>query len=238
MTGGRNVGALIERHAAWSALHQRLETAAGAVEARGWKQGPWLTVSRQIGSGGSELATALARALGWDLLDRQMVAEVAKLEHASPSTVKAHDEHPTGPVRDYLAHLLVPDDPGQLRILERMAAIAVDRARKGRVVFVGRGVNWILDRRYGLRLRAVAPFELRVAAVAERDRLGRAEAERRVRSNDAEQAAFIRATFDRDINDPLGYDLVLNLGDLGVPAAAAIVTTAIERRLQDPPAQG
>jgi hypothetical protein len=64
--------------------------------------------------------------------------------------------------------------------------------------------------------------------------VSREEAERRIRATDREQADFIRTEFERDIEDPDAYDMVLRTDTLGVqPSAAAIAGTVRSRFLFD-----
>jgi cytidylate kinase len=115
-------------------------------------------------------------------------------------------------------------------VSDRPCGVVPDR-KQGSAVILGRGANWFLDPRFGLRVRIVAPMERRVAAVARELDLPSARAERRVRAYDAGQAAFIRQVFDHDIDDPLGYDLVLNLEALDLEPAVRIAISALRREL-------
>ncbi|MGZ8413272.1 MAG: cytidylate kinase-like family protein [Gemmatirosa sp.] len=53
---------------------------------------PIVTVSRQFGAGGSELAARVAEALGWPLLDNALLDEVAARLGTSREAVAARDE--------------------------------------------------------------------------------------------------------------------------------------------------
>ena len=53
-----------------------------------------ITISREVGSGGSDLALELSRRLGWRLLDSQLVDLVADRLRCEPRTVAAMDEQP------------------------------------------------------------------------------------------------------------------------------------------------
>jgi cytidylate kinase len=108
--------------------------------------------------------------------------------------------------------------------------------RAENAVIVGRGANWFLNPRCGLRLRIVAPFDQRVELLATRFGVRREEAARKVRDLDAEQKAFIRQSFGRDVDDPLGYDVVVNLGTLSLESATGIVLAALERKFAPAPA--
>jgi len=72
-----------------------------------------ITVSRQLGSGGDRLAEKVADALGYELVDRRLVEEIASITDTSPDEVEKYDEKGEGRVRHFLKRLLVPEmSPG------------------------------------------------------------------------------------------------------------------------------
>jgi cytidylate kinase len=233
MGPAKNVNALVEHQARWAWLRGMLEERPVCTDSGEHR---WIAISRQTGSGGSMLARAIGETLGWRVMDREIVAEIARAMHRSEPLVATHDEHASGPLDDYLSYLIVPGDPGQTRFIEEMIGTIRALVRKENVVIVGRGANWFLNPRCGLRLRIVAPFEQRVDLVAQRLGIGREEAARSVRDLDAEQRAFIRQSFGRDVDDPLGYDVVINLGTLPFESATGIVLAALERKFAAPEA--
>jgi len=124
---------------------------------------------------------------------------------------------------------------GQAGFLLEMTRVVWAVGRQGKAIVLGRGANWVLDSRFGLRVRLVAPVEVRVERVAEQEGLVRADAEKRVAAHDGEQQAFIRQAFGRRIDDPMGYDLVVNLGQLDPVGAAEAVLVALQRKLESQP---
>src|SRR3954467_4988718 len=68
-----------------------------------------VTVSREYGSGGGEVARRLAERLGWHLVDHEVVVDVARALGISEAEASAHDEH-TGPLasRIFLSLGVVP----------------------------------------------------------------------------------------------------------------------------------
>ena len=56
-----------------------------------------ITISRLFGAGGSSLADALGKRLGWKVLDRALVAEVARRLQRPEADVAAIDEQVLGP---------------------------------------------------------------------------------------------------------------------------------------------
>lgn len=228
MSHDRFTDALVERHARWSQLR---DAASSEKPTRTPAFGPYITISRQLGAGGCELAHVLAAPIGWKVLDREILRSMADLHNASEDALAARDEQPSRLFDDLLSHLLVPGDMGQSGYLSDLARTVGTFAREGRVVVLGRGANWFLSGKYGLKLRTVAPFEQRVASLARRQGIDEKSARTQVERHDRDQKAFIRQTFNRDIDDPLGYDIVLNLGTISLDQAADLAVAALRRKL-------
>ena len=104
-------------------------------------------------------------------------------------------------------------------------------AKQGNAIILGRGANWFLDARFGLRVRVVAPLEARAERIAARDGIEPDAAHEKAVTRDAEQSEFIRQVYNRDTGDPLGYDLVLNLERLDEETAVQLTLNALRRRL-------
>lgn len=229
----RSIQQLVEHQARWNSLRGALEERRVCPESGEHR---WVTISRQTGSGGSILGQAIGERLGWRVFDREIVVEIARAMHRSEPLVATHDEHAAGLLDDYLSYLIVPGDPGQTRFLEEMVTTIRSIIQAENAVIVGRGANWFLSPQCGLRLRIVAPLEQRIELLATRLGMRRAEAARKLRELDAEQKAFIRQSFGRDVDDPLGYDVIINLGTLSLESATGIVLAALERKFASAPA--
>ena len=202
----------------------------GDLRPRG--NGPWVTVSSQLGSGGVELGASIAARLAWQVFNRELLQAIAERMHVREKVLSRLDGHAIGAVQDYLDHLFVRDHPGRPAYLREMVGVLWTVAREGHAVIVGRGANWLLDPGDGLRVRVIAPASLRAERLVRRETLSPADAERRIRADDADRAAFIRQAFHKDIDDALGYDLVINRGTLEHEAAVESVLVAIARKLE------
>ncbi len=225
---------LIQRQIQQWDLRRRLAEEGGEAARREiahLPEGPWISFAKQLGSGAGRIAQILGGKLGWQIFDKEIVEAIALETHTRERILSRLDEKAVGRFDDLLSQLVVPDHLDQITFLQEMGKVIWALARQGHVILLGRGANWFLDARYGLRVRAVAPCETRAKRVAEREGIGRQEAERRVRETDAARAAFIRQVYHRDIDDPLGYDLVLDTGALDVEAAAETVHSTLRRKL-------
>jgi cytidylate kinase len=194
-------------------------------------EGPWISMSRQAGSRGSDLASSVAKALGWHAYDKEILAAIAAETFSDEVVLSRLDEHGVREFDEYLVGIIVPEDPGQARYLIGMTRVIVRLARQGKAVLVGRGAGWLLTPACGLRVRVIGTVEARAEEIARLHSISVDEGRRRVSENDEAQRFFIRQAFNREIDDPSGYDLFLNATDLGFEAAVATVLSAARAKL-------
>jgi len=231
------IEAMLERQGRFWELRRRLaaETGIEALQSMAHlSEGPWLSVSKQLGAGGIEFARRLAHALGWQVFDHEILTTIAQNTHTRESVLSRLDEAAIGPINDYISGLLDHEHPGRTPFLQEMVRVIWGLAKQGNAIIVGRGANWFLDPRFGLRVRCVAPLETRIERVAREEGLSPDVARSRILANDANQVAFIQQVYRRRIDDPDGYDLILNLGNLELDAGVEAALTALRRRLGVP----
>lgn len=162
-----------------------------------------ITISREMGSGGIPIAHKAAEKLGYTLIDGEAIAKVAHKYGLTPEALETADEKPPA----FVERLDV-----QIEIdLHQIELIILEYALKGNVIIYGRGGQDLLKNLESVfRVRIIAPFELRVERWAEREWLDPDLARSLVRKSDQQRAGFIKYYFDRDWEDPLYYDLVIN----------------------------
>lgn len=227
LTDPAHLDRLIDRNLSLSEMRRRAE----GEPARDTAAGPWISLSRQLGSGGTGVAAILAGRLDWQVFDKEVLDAVARQTHVREKLLARLDERTRSPIEEWVSHLIVPDHLGttgfNVEVMRVMGALAWN----GNAVLIGRGANWFLDARHGLRVRVVAPLERRVTAVGSRLEIDPTTARRLVAEDDARRTAFIRRTFQKDIDDPTGYDLVLNTEQLGIDGAVEIAMAALRHKL-------
>jgi cytidylate kinase len=202
-----------------------------------------VTISRQYGAGGSEVAGRVAEALDWRVVDNELVERVAgraglsaeavaELEERAPSFIErlarvlasATPElfpPPTGTVPEQSENDLV-------RITE---AVVEEIAAEGRVVLVGRAAPAVLAReRDALHVKLVASLAYRVRVTAQRLGVDLKEAERIARETDAARERYHREYYGRQWNDPLNYHMTLNTERLGIEGVVGVIVAAVGER--------
>src|SRR5690606_19505889 len=159
-----------------------------------------ITVARQMGSLGNEIATDVAQHLNYTLVDQAKLQEAAQAYGMLKSELEeVHEKRPTLVTR-YLTMR-------HRAYLDMIQTIIYSYARQDNVVLLGRGATVLLsDVPSALHVNIFAPFERRVEVVMAGERVTRPLAEQLVRESDHDRAGYMRYLFDRDWMDPLLYD--------------------------------
>src|SRR5580698_7565389 len=180
-----------------------------------------VTVEREYGSGGGEIAQRLSERLGWKLWDQRLTEEIARLANCSKAVVEQREER-TDPLYyrlfksflrgSYEGSLNAPklglvDSENILKLTERVVHHA---AKDGNAVIVGRGSQRFLrDRGDTLRVYLYAPREDKVRRLLVRGK-SEEEAEMLVDSVDQERADFIRKYFHVEWPEHAIFHTLLN----------------------------
>lgn len=200
--------------------------------------GMLITISRQYGAGGSEVAQRVAAALGWRLVDNEMIEQVAARAGLKPEDVAELEER----VPTFIERLartlaaatpeLFPPTPGghgcsplEEADLVRITETVVDEiADQGKVVMVGRSAPVVLGRRSDslhVKLVASRPYRINVASL--RLHVPHAKAAEILDNTDRMRARYNREYYHRDWNDPVNYHMVLNTEALGIDGAVEAI---------------
>jgi len=225
---------LLERQLGLWDLKRRLEDLGqrpGRCLERGVAYGPCLLVSRECGSGGGRVARLAAERLGWQLFDREILNEIAKLAEVRLQLLNSVDHQTRAQWGDHWRPEPEAGDLGGDAFLPYLRQVILALGHHGDVVILGRGSQYLLPERCCLRVRVVAPLEVRARRVADSDGLAFEDAVRHVENFDARRADFVRTAFLRDSASPLSYDFVINTADLHLPAACDMVMTALHDKL-------
>ena len=182
-----------------------------------------VTISREMGSGGSIIASALADKLGYTLVDGETILKEAETHGLSLDAVEKADEKPPAFVESLDARIEVD--------IHRIQQIILEYALRGNVVIYGRGGQDILEGVESvLTTRIIAPLELRVERWAEREWLDPDLSRILVRKSDQQRDGFIKYYFDRDWNDPSNYDLIINTAKISEEMAVELISHALQEK--------
>ena len=178
-----------------------------------------ITISRQLGSQGNELALRVAQELGWRRICRDLINQAAlrgRVPHMALADI------------DELGLLgLRPSARDWQVYSNHVARIIVELAEVGNVVIVGRGGQVVLRGRPDvLHVRVVAPFELRLIQLQQEQGISADAARARLEMSQRNQSLYLRRSHNARIDDPALYHLVVNTGLLGLNQSIDLVVAA------------
>lgn len=194
--------------------------------------GPFVTLSRETGACGSEVAGRVAELLQWDLLDNEIV-DTMERQYGTPRCLlqRVDERH-----ENWLSSIITSRIGGlgftEATYSHRVAILLMLAASHGNVVIVGRGAQFILPRHQGLSVRIVAPMDYRIEQVMLERGLREKEARRYIVETDHDRNEYIRDHFRQDATDPHLYDLVLNVGDISIDGAAEMIVESVHHFIQ------
>ena len=185
-----------------------------------------ITIEREYGCGGGEIALRVASKLGWKLWDQWLTEEIARLAHCPKAVVEAREER-----NDPLYYRLFKSfmrgsyegsiNAPQLNLIDSETILRITRrvvehaAELGNCIIVGRGSQQFLrNRTDALRIFLYAPRQDKVRRLLARGKSER-EAEELVDTVDRERAHFIQKYFKVEWPDRAIYHTMMNtaIGD-------------------------
>lgn len=180
---------------------------------------PIITISRGSFSGGTMLAEALARRLGYRCIDREQIIQKAAAWGVSQDDLRAAIEKP-------------PTFLGQSQhtkhiYLAFIQAALTEEVRTGNVIYHGLAGYLLLGKGpHLLRTRIIAPMEFRIGKVQDRLNCGRSEAIAYIENKDEDRRKWTRFLYGVDWRDASLYDIVLNLEQMNLEEACDVVCSA------------
>lgn len=196
------------------------------------ERGLTIAISREVGSLGSEIARELGRRLDWPVYDREileLIAQRAVLRTELLSTIDEDDSSWFGELMRSIGH---PEELSRAGYLHHLTKVITALAAQGACILVGRGAAAMLPSASTLKIRVVAPVELRIDRVARILSLPRVEAKAYVERMDQNRRQFVYGHFRRDVDDPHNFDLVLNSERYTSAELAEVAWVAVRARLQ------
>lgn len=191
-----------------------------------------ISIGRQHGSGGREIARLLARELGIKCYDKEIVDEAAKHSDFSRDLINAYDE------KRMSAFMLHAGGYGlneNFRLNMQVVSAQFDAIReiasKGDCIFVGRCADYILrDRRDLVSVFILGDMDERLKCLERRQGLDEATARKKIKEVDKDRSSFYKYYSDQVWGDAQNYDLCINSSRLGVEGTVKVIMDYIKTR--------
>ena len=191
-----------------------------------------ISIGRQHGSGGREIARLLAQELGIKCYDKEIVDEAAKHADFSRDLRNAYDE------KRMSAFMLHAGGYGlneNFRLNMQVVSAQFDAIReiasKGDCIFVGRCADYILrDRRDLVSVFILGDMDERLKCLERRQGLDEAAARKKIKEVDKDRSSFYKYYSDQVWGDAQNYDLCINSSRLGVEGTVKVIMDYIKTR--------
>jgi cytidylate kinase len=183
-----------------------------------------LTVCRETGARGEEIARTVAEKLGYEFIAREAIFE--EIRGYGEQWAKWGQE-----MDDHKPSLWERFDLSFAGFVALKESIMFQHAMKNNVVLMGRGGNWMLeDVPYALRIRIMAPMEKRVENVVKKEAIDMETAREMLEEADEERSAYLKAIYHKDWTKAKFYDVVFDTGNLGEDEVVKMIIDELEAK--------
>ena len=194
-----------------------------------------VTIDREVGSGGHEVARRLADRLGLRLYDEEIISKAAEKTGYLEDYIKNNEEKaPDFSIPGIFSAVDTFQASPFAKVQEEEFNIIREIAAEGSCVIVGRAADYILSNERHVSIFLFAPIEDRVKrklALArmdpEADVPGEAAMEKEIRAIDKQRRRYYEFYTDNKWGGREAYDLLINTGRSGVNGAVDIIEAYI-----------
>lgn len=200
-----------------------------------------ITIARSYGSGGRKMGRLLAKELGYEYYDREILRIASDESGISEELFRQADEKQRIPLfriarEVYTGEVIPPDSDDFIsneNLFRYQAKIIRELAATRNCVIVGRCANFILRGRDNvLNVFVTAPVMDCVRRVMETDGLNLEEAEKKIKKIDKRRADYFKYFTGRQWQDAALYDLCLNTGHMSEQKCVDIVRAYMDARFE------
>ena len=194
----------------------------------------YITISRQPGSGGDQVARILTEMVQWELYDKQILDFMSENMNVQQDVLKKMDEQSTGWVEDFFSPVFSDKPVNQMNYYRHLVRVLFLIAQEGKAIILGRCAAMVLPRDRGLNVRIAAPFELRVQRFGKENELEPKDAREEVERLDRKQEEFVKNFLNKRARDAKYYDLICNTEKLTPESVAKLIWRTMDlRRMAD-----
>lgn len=209
-----------------------------------------ITISREFCSGGRTIGTLVAKELGYDFYDKEIIDLTAEQSGLSKEFISKNEQTLSS---GWLYSLLLGSSystPNSLsaptasnhgmlpladQVFNAQRKVIIDLAKKGPCVIVGRCADYILkhsgevDQHDVLNVFVFAPLEDKVKRAIEENKLNPATAEKEVKQIDKRRSNHYNTFTERTWGNRSHYDILINSSLLGLEKSAEMIAQIAKR---------
>ena len=190
-----------------------------------------ITIGRQHGSSGREIARTLAAELGYACYDKEIVDHAAAESDFSKEIFDSYDEKRGSPYIVSTPHYMSMHDG--LRLNMQVASAQFDTIRaiadKDNCIIVGRCADYILRNRENLvKVFIMADRDWRIRELAQRKGITEAQAKKLLKEVDKDRSSYYKYYTDQVWGEAENYNLCVDSGSLGVAGTVQVIRAYLD----------
>lgn len=228
-----SVSPVFEKAEAYLNVHLRHAGPGAAIKA----PGPFVTISRESGAGGSAVANALIHELSlqhqqdhWAVYSANVIDEMLVSAGLPAAVARYLPEDRVSELQSAIGEI-IGLHPDLSTLMDKTNELIRRLARHGHIVMLGRGAVFVTERiPNGVHIRLVAPPAVRAERTAQWLGVTTELAAMHNQRRDAARARYVRANFSADVADASRYDLVVNTGTVTAKEAAQLIAGLVRAR--------
>lgn len=191
-----------------------------------------ITIGRQFGSGGRELGEKLAKKLGYDFYDEELVDLAAKKSNMDSDVLRRVDEKAT---RSLLYSIVTGMDsrfvnpyyelPINDKLFIEQTNVIKSLAEKGNCVIVGRCADYVLESAKipSVDVFVYASMEHRVERISKKYELSADKARDKIKKVEKGRKTYYNYYSNKDWGSIANYDLCINTSNISIDDAVEVV---------------
>ena len=180
-----------------------------------------ITISRQLGSQGNDVAQEIACRLNFPVVCRELIYQAA-IRAEVPEVALAT-------IDDLGLFGLHPSPEARKAYHQAVQVLMEELSAEGNVIIVGRAGQVILRDRPGvLHVKVIAPASLRACRIANKQGISHEAARAQIEASDRSRHDYLRRFYHVRWDDPELYDLIINTARLNPGTAAGLICQALE----------
>ena len=196
-----------------------------------------ITVGRNFGSGGRELARRLAERLGYAYYDKEIVTEMAKRTNLTEEYISRIEESRTIPLWPITIGMtfspqFYPLMDQSLQVFTEQSKIIKEMAEKSNCVIVGRCADYLLRDKEPLRLFVYADMAFRIRRCRERgdaeEDLSDRNLRQKIREVDRSRSKYYELYTNQGWGERENYDLCINTSHMDIKKLVESLALFIE----------
>lgn len=191
-----------------------------------------ITLGRQHGSNGHEIARVLSQEIDYPCYDKEIVDHAAEISDFSKEIFDSYDEKRVSPYIIPTPHYMGSMHEG-FKLNMQVASAQFDAIRaladRGKGIFVGRCADYVLRNRPDvLKVFIMADAPFRVKTLMERKGISEEQAKKLLKEVDKDRGSYYKYYTDQIWGEAENYDLCIDSSRIGVAGSVQVIKAYLE----------